>query len=143
MTIMLLKFGKAGALVREFGETTVENMMQSVGQSVCANIRQTDTAVRYDKVTIALVLGDTKDANAQFVVDKMRKVLTGAKIPETEHPVTMAAGIAGAVLHKEYDPVDIVTEVINRAEQALDIAQSQGPNSSHAQAPGIESVAVA
>jgi len=143
MTIMLLKFGKAGALIREFGEATVENMMQSVGQTVCANIRQTDTAVRYDKVTIALVLGDTKDANAQFVVDKIRKVLADAKIPETEHSVTMAGGIAGAVLHKEFDPVDIVTEVINRAEQALDIAQAQGPNSSHAVAPSIGSVAVA
>jgi len=143
MTIMLLKFGKAGALIREFGEATVENMMQSVGQTVCANIRQTDTAVRYDKVTIALVLGDTKDANAQFVVDKIRKVLADAKIPETENSVTMAGGIAGAVLHKEFDPVDIVTEVINRAEQALDIAQAQGPNSSHALAPSIGSVAVA
>ena len=143
MTIMLLKFGKAGALIREFGETTIENMMQSVGQTVCANIRQTDTAVRYDKVTIALVLGDTKDANAQFVVDKIRKVLTDAKIPETEHAISMAAGIAGAVLHKEFDPVDIVTEVINRAEQALDIAQSQSPNASHALAPSIGSVAVA
>jgi diguanylate cyclase (GGDEF)-like protein len=143
MTVMLLKFGKPGALIREFGEAAVEGMMQSVGQSVCANIRQTDTAVRYDKTSIALVLGDTKDANAFFVVEKIRKVLIGSKIPGTEHAVTMAAGIAGAVVHPEYDPVDIVTEVINRAEQALDTAVSQGPNSAHTQPPSVETVAVA
>lgn len=143
MTVMLLKFGKAGALIREFGETAVESMMQNVGQSVCANIRQTDTAVRYDKITIALVLGDTKDANAFFVVEKIRKVIADTKIPGTEHPVTMAAGIAGAVIHKEYDPVDIVTEVINRAEQALDKATAESPNGAHTQPPSIETVAVA
>ncbi len=143
MTVMLLKFGKAGALIREFGESAVESMMQNVGQSVCANIRQTDTAIRYDKITIALVLGDTKDANAFFVVEKIRKVIADTKIPGTDHPVTMAAGIAGAVIHKDYDPVDIVTEVINRAEQALDKATAESPNGAHTQPPSIETVAVA
>jgi GGDEF domain-containing protein len=143
MSLMLLNFGKAGALIREAGEAAVESMMQSAGQSVCANIRQTDTAVRYDKTTIGLVLGDTKDSNAFFVVDKIRKVMADAKVPKTEHPVTMTAGIAGAVLNKDYDPVDMVTEVINRAEQALDIAHSQGPNSAHAQPPAMDANAMA
>ena len=143
MTVMLLKFGKAGALIREFGESAVESMMQNVGQSVCANIRQTDTAIRYDKISIALVLGDTKDANAFFVVEKIRKVIADTKIPGTEHAVTMAAGIAGGVIHKEYDPVDIVTEVINRAEHALDKATAESPNGAHTEPPGIETVAVA
>jgi GGDEF domain-containing protein/tetratricopeptide (TPR) repeat protein len=143
MSLMLLNFGKAGALIREAGEAAVESMMQSAGQSVCANIRQTDTAVRYDKTTIGLVLGDTKDSNCFFVVDKIRKVLADAKVPKTEHPVTMTAGIAGAVLNKDYDPVDMVTEVINRAEQALDIAHSQGPNSAHAQPPAVDVSATA
>jgi diguanylate cyclase (GGDEF)-like protein len=143
MSLMLLNFGKAGALIREAGEAAVESMMQSAGQSVCANIRQTDTAVRYDKTTIGLVLGDTKDSNAFFVVEKIRKVMADAKVPKTEHPVTMTAGIAGAVLNKDYDPVDMVTEVINRAEQALDIAHSQGPNSAHAQPPAMDANATA
>jgi len=143
MTVMLLKFGKAGALIREFGESAVESMMQNVGQSVCANIRQTDTAIRYDKISIALVLGDTKDANAFFVVEKIRKVIADTKVPGTERPVTMAAGIAGGVIHKEYDPVDIVTEVINRAEHALDKATAESPNGAHTEPPGIETVAVA
>jgi len=32
-----------------------------------------------------------------------------------------------AVIREEYDPIDIVTEVINRAEQALGQAMAQGP----------------
>src|SRR5204863_6830976 len=52
MTLMLLNFGKAGTLTREGGEPALEAVMQSIGQSVAANIRQTDTAVRYDRTTI-------------------------------------------------------------------------------------------
>jgi GGDEF domain-containing protein/tetratricopeptide (TPR) repeat protein len=143
MTLMLLNFGKAGVLAREAGEAAVEGLMQSVGQSVCASIRQTDTAIRYDRTSIALILGDTKDTNAFFVIDKLRKVFANVKVPGTENPISMTVGIAGAVMHKEYDPVDIVTEVINRAEQALDVALAQGPNSAHALAPTTESAVVA
>jgi hypothetical protein len=37
-----------------------------------------------------------------------------------------AAGLAQAVIRTEYDPVDVVTEVINRAEHALGQAMVQG-----------------
>ena len=42
-----------------------------------------------------------------------------------------------------YDPVDVVTEVINRAEQALHDALAQGPGSVVALAPSLASAAVA
>lgn len=142
ITVMLLNFGKASALRREAGEAAVEGMMQSIGQAVCSNIRQTDTALMYDPTTIALVLGDTTDKNAFFVVDKMRKVFAGMKAAG-DKAITLSAGIAAAVVQPRYDPVDIVTEVINRAEQALEVAQTQGPNSAHSLAPVGESAAVA
>jgi len=143
MTLMLLNFGKASVLAREAGDAAVEGMMQGLGQNVCATIRQTDTAIRYDRTSIALILGDTKDTNAFFVVDKLRKLFASVKVPGTENQIAMTVGIAGAVIQKEYDPVDIVTEAINRVEHALDVAHAQGPNSAHAMAPISESAAVA
>ena len=143
MTVMLLNFGKVSVLSREGGEGALETLMQNLGQSIVANIRQTDIAIRYDRTTIALILGDTKDANSSFVIDKFRKVIAGEKVPGTENQVSMTVGIAGAVIQKEYDPVDIVTEVINRAEHALEVANSKGPNSAHAMAPIYESAAIA
>ena len=130
-------------LSREAGEGALETLMQNLGQSIAANIRQTDIAIRYDRTTIALILGDTKDTNSSFVIDKFRKVISGVKVPGTEHPVSMTVGIAGAVIQKGYDPVDIVTEVINRAEQALDVAHAKGPNSAHVMPPITESAVVA
>jgi hypothetical protein len=49
------------------------------------------------------------------------------KLPEGAEPLRFNAGLAQAVLRTEYDPVDIVTEVINRAEQALHSSVGQGP----------------
>jgi len=142
-TLMLLHFGKASALVKEIGEQAVENMMTQLGQVICSHIRQNDVAVRYELTTIALVLADTNDKNAFFVVDKLRKVLTGVKVPGTEKIPPMTVGIAEAVMQSKYDPIDIVTEVINRADTALDAAKAEGPGTAKSIAAELEAAAVA
>lgn len=139
VTVMLLHFGRASALVKEVGEPAVEAMMQQVGQIVCSHIRQNDVALRYELTTIAVVLADTNDKNAFFVVDKLRKVLAAVKIPGTDRAVPLGGGIAEAVLQPGADPVDIVTEVINRAEAAMDAAKVEGPNAAKSIAAVIQS----
>lgn len=138
VTVMLLHFGRASALVKEVGEAAVEAMMQQIGQIVCSHIRQNDVALRYELTTIAVVLADTNDKNAFFVVDKLRKVLAAVKIPGTERAAPLGGGIAEAVLQPGADPVDIVTEVINRAEAAMDAAKVEGPNAAKSLAAAIQ-----
>lgn len=132
LTLMLLQFGKASALIKEVGEPAMENMMQQIGQTICSHIRQNDVAVRYDATSIALLLSDTDSKNALLVIDKMKKVLVPTKIPGTDRNPPITAGIAEAVLQPQFDSVDIVTEVINRVENALEVARSEGGNRAHA-----------
>jgi len=143
VTLMLLHFGKASVLAKEVGETQVENMMQQMGQTLAAHIRQNDVAVRYDLTTVALVLSDTHEKNAFLVVDKMRKVLSPTKIPGTDRTPPISIGIAEAVLQEKFDAVDIVTEVINRVEAALELARSEGGNKAHSLAASYQPNAVA
>jgi diguanylate cyclase (GGDEF)-like protein len=138
LTLLLLHFGKASALVKEIGQVQVETMMQQVGQTLASHIRQNDVAVRYDLTTIALVLSDTIEKNAFLVVEKMRKVLTPVRIPGTDRSPSMSAGIAEAVMQESFDAVDIVTEVINRVESALEVARSSGGKKVHALAANLE-----
>src|SRR5436190_4474923 len=142
-SVMLLHFGRASTLVKEIGEPAVESMMQQIGQICCSHIRQNDVAVRYDVTTIALVLADTNDKNAFFVVDKLRKVLATVKVPGTDRAVNCTVGIAEAVMQVRFDPVDIVTEAINRVEAALDAARHEGGNKAMSLAPVLEAAAVA
>jgi diguanylate cyclase (GGDEF)-like protein len=143
LTMMLLHFGKASAMVKEVGEAPLESMMQQIGQTIASHIRQNDVAVRYDLTTIALVLSDTAEKNAFLVVDKMRKVLREIKVPNTDKLPVMTAGIAEAVMLERFDPVDIVTEVINRVEDALTVARTEGGNNAHAVAANLQPNAVA
>jgi len=143
VTVMLFYFGKASALVKECGEPAVKDMMLQVGQIMTANVRQSDMAVRYDLTTIALILADTSTKNAFFVADKMRNALAAVKIPGTDREATLTVGIAEAAVQHSFDPVDIVTEVINRAEAALEIAKAEGGNKAHSIAPNLQPVAVA
>jgi len=143
VTVMLFYFGKASALVKECGEAAVKDMMLQAGQIVTANIRQSDMAVRYDLTTIALILADTGTKNSFFVADKMRKALAAVKIPGGDREATLTVGIAEAAIQHSFDPVDIVTEVINRAEAALEVAKAEGGNSAHSIAPNLQPVAVA
>jgi len=143
VTVMLFYFGKASALVKECGESAVKDMMLQAGQIVTANVRQSDMAVRYDLTTIALILADTNSKNSFFVADKMRKALAVVKVPASDREVSLTVGIAEAAIQHSFDPVDIVTEVINRAEAALDVAKSEGGNKAHSIAPNLQPIAVA
>jgi GGDEF domain-containing protein/tetratricopeptide (TPR) repeat protein len=143
LTLMLLHFGKASSMVKEIGEAPVESMMQQIGQALASHIRQNDVAIRYDLTTIALVLSDTTERNAFLVVDKMRKVLAPTKVPGTERTPPISVGIAEAVLQERFDAVDMVTEVINRVESALEIARAEGGNKAHSLAPVLQPNAVA
>jgi diguanylate cyclase (GGDEF)-like protein len=142
LTIVLMSFGSASALVKEVGEANVESAMQEVGHVVTANVRQNDVAVRYSLTNIAIILPDTNDKSAFVVLDKLRKASANMRIPGHADPLLMTAGIAELVMNPKYDAVDIVTEAINRVEVALEIAKHEGGNRAHAMAPMYETAAV-
>jgi diguanylate cyclase (GGDEF)-like protein len=143
MSVLLMQFGERVPMLKEFGEAGVESMMQQVGQLFSANIRQNDLAFRYETTTVAIVLGETAEKEGLLAAEKLQRLITQVKMPEKADAIRFNAGLAEAVLRAEYDPVDIVTEVANRAEQALRAAVGQGPNKTVALAPSIAAAAVA
>ena len=131
LSVLLMQFGRSAALVKEYGEAAVEGAMEKIGQQFAANIRTNDLAFRYDTTTIAIILGDTAEKEAMMAVEKLRKIIAGVRLPAKDgaakgHAMEFSAGLAEAVVKESYDPVDIVTEVINRAEHALATSLGQG-----------------
>src|ERR1022692_2308438 len=131
LSVLLLQFGRSAALIKEYGEATVEGAMEKIGQQFAANIRTNDLAFRYDTTTIAIILGETAEKEAMMAIEKLRKIIAGVRLPakdDAEKGLAMefSAGLAEAVVKESYDPVDIVTEVINRAEHALATSLGQG-----------------
>jgi len=143
VTVLLMQFGRRAALAKEFGEAAVSQMMDQIGQLFSTNIRSNDLAFRYEETTVALVLGDTGEKDALQAVEKLRRLLNDVRLPGKDKPVEFCAALAQAVLRQHYDPVDIVTEVVNRADHALELAIAQGPGKVVCQAPLTASAAVA
>jgi diguanylate cyclase (GGDEF)-like protein len=141
VTVTLMQFGKSSAMLKEHGEKAVEAAMQKIGQLFAANIRQNDLAFRYENTTIALVLGETGEKEALLAVEKLRKLLAEVKL--SDEIIPFSAGLAEAVVRQQFDPVDIVTEVINRADQALSNAVSQGMGRIVSLASSVVAAAVA
>lgn len=141
VTLALLQFGRGTVMVKEHGEKAVESYMQKIGQLFAANIRQNDLAFRYEITTIALVLGETQEKEGVMAVEKLRKLLGDIKVSEEVLP--FSAGLAEAVVRPQFDPVDIVTEVINRADMALENAIAQGMGRIVALPPSAAAAAVA
>jgi diguanylate cyclase (GGDEF)-like protein len=143
LTVLLMQYGDKAAMLKEFGESVVETMMQQIGQLFAANIRQNDLAFRYETTTIALTLGETAEKEGIMAVEKLQRLVAQVKLPEKHGPIRFNAGLAEAVVRAEFDPVDIVTEVVNRAEKALQAAITQGANKVVALAPSVAAAAVA
>jgi diguanylate cyclase (GGDEF)-like protein len=141
VTVTLMQFGKSSAMLKEHGEKAVEAAMQQIGQLFAANIRQNDLAFRYEKTTIALVLGETGEKEALMAIEKLRKLLSEVKL--SDEIVPFSAGLAEAVVRQQFDPVDIVTEVINRADKALEAAVTQGMGRIVSLAASVAAAAVA
>src|SRR4029077_8842339 len=147
LSVLLLQFGKSSAMIKEYGEAEVQAVMEKAGRLCAANIRSNDLAFRYDTTTIAILLGETAEKEAMLAVEKLRKIIAevrvGAKDEVKGHPAQFSAGLAEAVIRTEYDPIDVVTEVINRAEHALAQGMAQGPGKIVAQAAVLAAAAVA
>src|SRR3984957_8559594 len=148
LSVLLLKFGKSGAMIKEHGEAAVQSVMERAGQLISDNIRSNDLAFRYDTTTIAILLGETAEKEALLAVEKLRKIVAEVRLPAKEEggkgpSALFSAGLAQAVIRTEYDPVDVVTEVINRAEHALAQGMAQGPGKVVALGPALAAGAVA
>jgi len=144
VTVLLMQFGRRSALIKEYGEQAVTAVMEQIGQLFSANIRTNDLAFRYEATTVALVLGDTGEKEAVLAVEKLRRLLKEVRFPGKDKGVEFSAGLAPAVMRQHFDPVDIVTEVANRADHALEQAVAQGAGKIVSQAPQFAaSVAVA
>ena len=143
VSVLLMQFGDKAAMLKELGESAVETMMQQIGQLFAANIRQNDLAFRYETTTIAIALGETAEKEGILAAEKLQRLVSQVKLPEKQSTIRFNAGLAEAVVRAEFDPVDIVTEVANRAEQALQAAIAEGPNKIAALAASNAAAAVA
>ena len=103
----------------------MQQLMEKAGEIILANVRQSDMAFRYTQTAVAVLLGDTTAPKAQPVVEKLRKQLSALKLSGAKDALTFSAGMSEAAVRPDYDALDIVTDVVNRAEFSLEAARKK------------------
>lgn len=126
LVVALLELDKGGQLLRQVGEPAMQKFMQQAGEALLASIRQNDVAIRYTATALAVILGDTTTQKVKPVVDKLRTKLNTLQLLGGKDSITFSAALSEAAIRPDYDPLDIVTDVINRAEFSLEKARQQG-----------------
>jgi diguanylate cyclase (GGDEF)-like protein len=126
LVVVLLELDKGGQWLRQLGDAALRKFMQQAGETVLASVRQTDLAFRYTATSIAVVLGDTTTEKIQPTVEKLRSRLNALALPGGKDSVSFSAGVSEAAVRPDYDPVDIATDVVNRAEFSLEEARQKG-----------------
>ena len=127
VSLIMLEFAADYEIARLGGEAAAEGLMQHIGQLVSSNIRQNDLAFRYDAATVAVLMADANEQAAQLAAEKLRRVIASLPMPGSDTPPRASAAVVEAVMERSYDPADVVTELINRAEDAIAGARSAGP----------------
>lgn len=124
----ILEFSAQAAASKRQDET-LEAFLQQFRSTFASHLRQNDIPLKYGPHSLAVILPATTGKQAVFMVEKMRKLAASFSLPGAAAPPTMAAGVAEAVRDGDMDGSDIVTELINRVESALEEAQATGGGS--------------
>jgi diguanylate cyclase (GGDEF)-like protein len=126
MTVVLLELDKGRQLLGQVGDAAMRRFMQQVAESIISHVRQSDLTFRYTGTTLAVLMGDTTADKVKPVVEKLRATMAKLALPGNKDSVSFSAGVSEAVIRPDYDPVDIVTDVVNRAEFSSEAARKKG-----------------
>ena len=126
LVVALLDLDKGNQLLRQVGEAAMQKLMQQAGETMLSSLRQNDMSFRYTTTSLAIVLGDTTLEKVKPVVERLRIRLGALSLPGGKDSVSFSGGLSEAAIRPDYDPVDIVTDVVNRAEFSLEKARRKG-----------------
>jgi diguanylate cyclase (GGDEF)-like protein len=126
LVLSLLELDKGTHWLRNVGEETIQKFMQQAGETLLSQMRPNDIAFRYTTTALAWVMVDTTTEKVKSVVERLRRQLNSLKLPGTRDGHSFSAGVSEAAIRPDYDPLDIVTDVINRAEFSLEDARKKG-----------------
>jgi tetratricopeptide (TPR) repeat protein/GGDEF domain-containing protein len=125
LSVCLLEPEDPAGLLKRLGDAGLKRYLQQVAKAMQSSLRQNDIAIRYTPCALAVVFSDTALPQGGLAVEKLRRVIGQIKADASPSP-NFCAVVCDVFLAPNFDPVDGVTEVINRLEKALDACRKEG-----------------
>ena len=128
LSLVIVQIDRGGEMLREHGDSAVEQYVEQLARALSSAVRQTDIAVKYTAWSLVFVLPNTSLENARQLAEKLRQVAATVTPPWGDTELTASAIVAEASTRPSDETEDRVTEWINRAEAGLDEARQRGGN---------------
>ncbi len=125
LSVCLLEPENPASLLRALGDAGLQRYLQQIAKALQSNLRQNDIAVRYSPCSIAIILPDTALPQGGLAVEKLRRVVTQVRLDGAATP-SLCTAVCEVPLGARFDPVDGITEVINRLEVVMAQARKEG-----------------
>ena len=126
LTVALVQLDHGQELLQRHGEAQLERHLEQVARAFQPEVRQSDLAVKYTAWALAFILPETPATGAQVLAEKLRRTASALRPPWDGAPSSVSAAVVEAAIRPEFDGEDIATELINRAEIALERTRSKG-----------------
>lgn len=104
-----------------FGHQAGDSILKQVGQSLLANLRQSDFAGRYGGEEFLIICRNTNVEGAFMVAKKLQHSIRHIELPNKQGCVEISGGIS---THRD----DTIASLIERADQLLYSAKERGRN---------------
>jgi diguanylate cyclase (GGDEF)-like protein len=106
----------------QFGHSEGDSILKSIAQSMLSNIRQTDIAARLGGDEFAVLLPNTDQSGAKFILDKVQNKLL-EQMEKTNSKVTFSIGVVTFHI-----PPASVDELLRRADKIMYAVKAKGKN---------------
>ena len=135
LTAVVVQFSHAEPAAAAKPAPPMEEFVQSCSTTFVSHLRANDMAIRYGPRALALILPGTSGKEAVSVVEKLRRLVTIPGTGGLPTPPRMAGIVGEALQEKGMEHADMVTELINRLDNAAEAALQTGDNSTRLLGP--------
>lgn len=123
LSVLVLDIDRFKAVNDKYGHQQGDEALTEAGEVIRQNLRQIDTAGRYDSVEFMIILPQTSLENAYRTAERIRSAMASRSFGKKGFKLTLSGGLA------EFSKDDKTPlHLIDRAEQLLHKAKEKGRN---------------
>lgn len=124
VSVVLVQVDRFEQIASRLGPQAAQVALRATAQFLQAAVRPVDVVAQYDNNTFALLLPEIDASGAAPVAERLRQAIAHCKVPLGRESETITVSVGGT----ETMPGDDLQQLLNRAEEALDLARSTGGN---------------
>ena len=84
LSLIILHVDHGNEILRQHGDSAVDQYMEQVARALSSTIRQTDIGVKYTAWSLVFILPDTSVENAKILAEKLKKAAASVRPSGTE-----------------------------------------------------------